>query len=457
MYVLDPVLNGVEVTVSTGYDNIATSIVLASGEGAKLPDPTSGNFNLVWYNSTDYKRPFDDPNVEIIRVTAKSTDTLTVVRPAVGNNYNGEGSGNTAKTHNTAGKTYKMILALTRRQMELIDTSLNGKKTDNVSATSKILGRKTTGAGVIEELTAADTRTIINVADGATANTKATGAEVDTGTDDVKFATPKALADQTVLLKKTGGALSGALNEAKGTDIASATITDIGAATGNYVVVTGTITITGLGTVQAGTRRIINFSGILILTHNATSLILPTAANITTAVGDTATFISLGSGNWICANYQRKDGTTLANSGSGFITIIRTTNFTTTSASYVDVTGLTFSALANTKYLIDAMIFLKSSLNGSNCGVQLSSPTGALISGYTKREDTTTVGWNQRTSNISTVVYSADTIGNPIHFMLFVEVGSTAGTISVQAMAIDGPTTIATVMTGSKVIYGISQ
>src|SRR5882724_5591239 len=99
--------------------------------------------------------------------------------------------------------------------------------------------------------------------------------------------------------------LSSFLNEAKGADIASATTTDIGAATGNYVVVTGTVTITGLGTVQAGTRRIVKFSGALTLTHNATSLILPGSANITTVAGDTAMFISLGSGNWICVNYEQ--------------------------------------------------------------------------------------------------------------------------------------------------------
>ena len=86
-----------------------------------------------------------------------------------------------------------------------------------------------------------------------------------------------------------------------------ATTTDIGAATGNYINITGTTTITGLGTIQAGTRRIVNFNGILTLTYNATSLILPTSANITTAAGDIATFISLGSGNWICTEYQRKE------------------------------------------------------------------------------------------------------------------------------------------------------
>jgi hypothetical protein len=103
----------------------------------------------------------------------------------------------------------------------------------------------------------------------------------------------------------TGGALTSAIDEAKAANIASASTTDIGAATGNLVHITGTATITALGTVQAGTRRVAVFDGALTLTHNATSLILPGAANITTVAGDSATFVSEGSGNWKCVSYQR--------------------------------------------------------------------------------------------------------------------------------------------------------
>lgn len=108
------------------------------------------------------------------------------------------------------------------------------------------------------------------------------------------------------------------LDEAKGGDIASAGTTDIGASTGNYINVTGTTTITALGTIQAGTRRIINFSGILTLTYNATSLILPGASNITTSAGDVAIFISLGSGNWKCVSYQRNSSVSGSPSNSLF-------------------------------------------------------------------------------------------------------------------------------------------
>lgn len=109
---LDPVANFAIVTVSTGYDASATSIVLTSGHGAKLPSTFS--YNLVWWNSTDYGSPADDPNVEIVRVTNRSTDTLTVTRAQ---------EGTTAVTHNTSAKTYKMILGVTAKMITDIDSN----------------------------------------------------------------------------------------------------------------------------------------------------------------------------------------------------------------------------------------------------------------------------------------------------------------------------------------------
>lgn len=104
-------------------------------------------------------------------------------------------------------------------------------------------------------------------------------------------------------------------NESRATAIASAATTDIGAASAPFVHVTGTTTITALGTIQAGTERVVVFDGILTLTHNGTSLILPTAANITTAAGDVAFFRSEGSGNWRCVAYTRANGTALSGAG----------------------------------------------------------------------------------------------------------------------------------------------
>lgn len=87
--------------------------------------------------------------------------------------------------------------------------------------------------------------------------------------------------------------------------IASATATDLSTIPGQKVLISGTTTITGFGTIRAGWIKFVRFGGILTLTHNASSLILPGAANITTAAGDTAIVASLGSGNWECHNFTR--------------------------------------------------------------------------------------------------------------------------------------------------------
>ena len=50
------------------------------------------------------------------------------------------------------------------------DDAVTYAKIQNVSATNRILGRDSSGAGVIEEITPANLRTMINVEDGATAD-----------------------------------------------------------------------------------------------------------------------------------------------------------------------------------------------------------------------------------------------------------------------------------------------
>jgi len=86
-------------------------------------------------------------------------------------------------------------------------------------------------------------------------------------------------------------------------NMASATTLDLSTATSNYVNVTGTTTITGLGTEASGIPYRLKFAGALTLTHNGTSLILPGAANILTVAGDVIDFVSEGGGNWRCIGF----------------------------------------------------------------------------------------------------------------------------------------------------------
>ena len=114
-----------------------------------------------------------------------------------------------------------------------------------------------------------------------------------TGTDSTKYATSDSVA---------------ALWE-KGSDIASAGTISIGE--GGYFHVTGTTTITDIdfATAKNGRWAMLVFDGALTLTHNATTLILPGAANITTAAGDSCLVYQDNSDNVKVTAYQRADGT----------------------------------------------------------------------------------------------------------------------------------------------------
>lgn len=94
----------------------------------------------------------------------------------------------------------------------------------------------------------------------------------------------------------------------QGSNIASSGSIDLGAATGQYVKITGTTSITALGTAAAGTTRDCVMTSGFTLTYNATSLITPTAASITGAAGDCFRATSEGSGNWRVTNYLRATG-----------------------------------------------------------------------------------------------------------------------------------------------------
>jgi len=87
--------------------------------------------------------------------------------------------------------------------------------------------------------------------------------------------------------------------------VAAATI-DIGGQTSMKLLVTGTASITSLGTNYRG-PVVVRFSGTPTLTHNATTLLLPNGANISVVAGDVAIFSpksASGTVNgWQCVSY----------------------------------------------------------------------------------------------------------------------------------------------------------
>jgi hypothetical protein len=111
---LDATTNLTKVTPVGTYGASDTAIELSTLDAAKLP---AAPFNATWFQASVYPDPSDDPNAEIVRVTAVnlSNGVITVTRGAEGPNA--------ASTKNGAG-TYKMIVGITEKMISDIGNNL---------------------------------------------------------------------------------------------------------------------------------------------------------------------------------------------------------------------------------------------------------------------------------------------------------------------------------------------
>jgi len=112
----------------------------------------------------------------------------------------------------------------------------------------------------------------------------------------------------TVSLSGAAG-LTGVVNELRAANIASAATTNLTAATGNLVHITGTTTISAF-TLAVGAERSVIFDGALTLI-NSSGLSLPSGTNIVTAAGDCA-LVRGDSNGAVVTHYQRASGLPVA-------------------------------------------------------------------------------------------------------------------------------------------------
>jgi hypothetical protein len=124
------------------------------------------------------------------------------------------------------------------------------------------------------------------------------------GKDLVLFGGGTLAANERLRISGTAGVkLSDQISYSGAQTLASATTVNLCTATSNVVFISGTTTITSFGICTTDNLLYVKFQGALTLTYNATSMLLPGAANITTVANDEAVFENLGSGNWKCVNY----------------------------------------------------------------------------------------------------------------------------------------------------------
>lgn len=216
-------------------------------------------------------------------------------------------------------------------------------------------------------------------ADGSFATPAGGGGSPGGSTTQVQYNNAGAFAgDADFVFDSTTNALSVPLVwTAKGSDIARAATTSIAAATGNFVHLTGTTTITSFGTGTAGQTIRIRFAGAGTLTHNATSLILPGAANITTAANDTCVAVSEGGSNWRVTDYMKASGVAVVVAG----------------ATITGWTASTNTASPNSIFNVARFLVASASTNADAC-IQPKG-TGALLA---QLPDGTTTGGDKRES-----------------------------------------------------------
>ena len=182
--------------------------------------------------------------------------------------------------------------------------------------------------------------------------------------------------------------------------LASAATTDIGAQLTTSLNITGTTTITSFGVNYNG-HRFLKFSGILTLTHNSTTLILPGGLNIVTAAGDYAIVIPNGSPatGWVVVAYCPASGVYSPSANghlSGFRNLLINGNFSINQREYVSGTNVAAGTytLDRWKTVAAAQSVLYSAFGN---GFQITAPAGGveqIIEGVNVAGGTYTINWS---------------------------------------------------------------
>lgn len=345
--VIDPVTNFAEVTPIGTYSAIDTTINLTSGTGGTLPDTTDGAFNLVWYNATDYTGPASDPQKEIVRVVTRTVDVLTVIRAQ---------EATTATAKSIAGKTYKLVLAMTKRIVDQIDTQAQASQVlldaigvagfpTQTGNAGKFL---TTDGTALSFGTASGSSTFANVGTGSGTVYRNTVSGVN-NLKTIKAGTNITITNNAddITINSSGGGGGGSGDVVAASNNAfTGNNTHVGSETFTGTVDFTGATVTGVSGSAATQENVTAFTGTSITiatTITSTILLFKNGSLITVAGGDytiSGQVITLTTASLITDKYVALIGVAIGG-GSGDVTQAGTNTFTgTNNFSGATVTGI---------------------------------------------------------------------------------------------------------------------
>lgn len=282
----------------------ATNFVLLGINGAKTDNTTWLQYPVTVIASAG---SFAAADVTFVQFTPYGNDGINGAGIVAGGTAGGTANAITF-TPGTAVGAYSVGLTVTG----IIATTNTGPTTMNVSGVGAVSTRKSIG-GALVALVAGDLQAGVSEA---------------------------FVYDGTFFVLETARPYS------QGADVASTGTVNLDTATGDYVNITGTTTITAV-TLQQGRQATVNFTGILTLTNGA-NLILPGGLNITTAAGDVAVFRGEAASVVRCISYTKANGGPVINSASAVAANVQAAGYTLLGSDKGNIVSLSSAASAST-------------------------------------------------------------------------------------------------------------